>query len=263
MAIFIFILGLGLGWTANLLADRLPFHQGPSLPGCPACGARYDPLAWSGIAAFLFSMQDCSYCGRERALRWPLVELVFAVWSLFLLQVFPDPLEYLSALVLSFVFLILLITDIEHHLVPHAVTIPAILGMLVLGGLNPEKGWLKSSLGGVGGFLIVFGFYLLGALFTMVVSRMRGESVDEVAFGFGDVTLATLIGVAVGWPGVILAIFIGFMAGGIFSAVFIVVSKLRNAYVPFSTIPYGPFLILGGLLVYIGGRELFSSILLP
>jgi prepilin signal peptidase PulO-like enzyme (type II secretory pathway) len=262
MSVLVVVGGFVLGWIANLLADSVPFHQKPSLPHCPACGARYKWYAWSGTFTFVFQRRACRYCGRKRTLRWPLVELSFAGWCLFLLSIYSEPLAFASALLLSFSFLILLITDIEHHIIPHAISLPAIGIMLILRGLTPDVGWTKTLLGGLGGFLIVFGFFLLGGLFSLIVTRLRGEQVEEVAFGFGDVTLAALIGVAIGWPGVILAIFIGFLAGGIFSAMYLVITKLRGTYVPLTAIPYGPFMVLGGSLVYIGGRELFTSIFL-
>lgn len=262
MYLLAFLIGLFLGWIANLLADSLPFRQRPALPSCQACGAEHEPRAWLGISAFLLGVRSCAYCGRKRAIRWPLVEILFAGWVVFLWAFYQDPLELLGALFLSFVFLIILITDIELHIIPHSVTLPAIFVMIIIGGLMPDKGWIKTLAGGLGGFLIVVAFYFLGALFTAAMSRLRGEPLDEVAFGFGDVTLATLIGVAVGWPGIILAIFVGFLAGGLFSLGYIVITRFKGTYRPFSTIPYGPFLIIGGLLVAIGGRDLFTSILL-
>jgi len=77
---------------------------------------------------------------------------------------------------------------------------------------------------------------------------------EEVAFGFGDVVLAGVIGLAVGYPGITLALLLGIFAGGLFSLGFILVMVLRRRYEAFMPIPYSPFLILGGMVVYIAGR---------
>ena len=123
--------------------------------------------------------------------------------------------------------------------------------------LDPARGAIKTLLGGLAGLAIVMILYWMGGLFSRLVARLRGQELDEVAFGFGDVTLAGVIGLTVGWPGVVLALVLGILAAGIFSMGYVIVMTLRRRYSAFSPIPYGPFLILGALLVYFGGRGLF------
>jgi leader peptidase (prepilin peptidase)/N-methyltransferase len=64
--------------------------------------------------------------------------------------------------------------------------------------------------------------------------------------------LAGVIGLLVGWPGVWLALFAGIMLAGFFSAAFISTRMIRGRYTPFTPIPYGPFMVLGALMVYFG-----------
>ncbi len=104
--------------------------------------------------------------------------------------------------------------------------------------------------------------YLLGDVFAKSLARARGRSLDEVAFGFGDVTLAGLIGLIVGWPAVVLALLVGILTAGLFSLGYLIMMLARRRYTAFTPIPYGPFLILGASMVHFGGRELFQSILL-
>src|SRR5258708_14818774 len=63
------------------------------------------------------------------------------------------------------------------------------------------------------GFAIFFAMYLGGILFSTIMARRRGEPLDEVAFGYGDVMLATLSGFMLGWQALIFAIFIAVFAG--------------------------------------------------
>lgn len=161
------------------------------------------------------------------------------------------------ALLICTILLLITVIDIEHRLILHWVSLPAILIVALLGIVDPARGAMKILLGGAAGFGIVLGLFLLGELFSRWVARRRGEPLSETAFGFGDVTLSTLIGVAVGWPGVLLALMIGILAAGIFSLGYVLWMLLRGRYQPYLPIPYGPFLILGALLVYLGGRKLF------
>jgi prepilin signal peptidase PulO-like enzyme (type II secretory pathway) len=165
----------------------------------------------------------------------------------------PSPLFFWPTFLLSMYFLLVIVIDYEHRLILFVVTIPAAIILAVLGTLDPSRGPEKTLLGGLVGFVAVFGLYLLGGLFVRLVWRLRNQPIEEVAFGFGDVVLAGVIGLAVGYPGIILALLLGVLAGGLFSLGFILVMVLRRRYEAFMPIPYSPFLILGGMIVYIAG----------
>lgn len=190
-----------------------------------------------------------------------MAELGLAAWAAWLYAIDPTPIVFWPALLLSCIFLLILITDFEHRLILHAVTLPAALLMGLIGVLDPARGALKTLSGGAAGFLAVLGLYLLGGVFARLMGRMRGERIDEVAFGFGDVTLAGVIGLSVGWPGVIVALMLGVLAGGVFSLGFLVHMFLRGRYQAFVPIPYSPFLIFGALVIYLGGRTFLLDLI--
>ena len=148
-------------------------------------------------------------------------------------------------------FLLIIVIDYEHRLILFVVTVPAAIVLAVVGTLDPSRGPEKTLLGGLIGFLAVYGLYLMGGLFARLVQRLKKQPLEEVAFGFGDVVLAGVIGLAVGNPGIVLALLLGVLAGGIFSLGFLLVMVLRHRYEAFMPIPYSPFLILGGMIVYL------------
>ena len=86
--------------------------------------------------------------------------------------------------------------------------------------------------------------YLLGEVFVRQVSRRRGEPVTEVALGFGDVTLAGIAGLFLGWPGIAFGLILTIFAGGVFSLILVLVMLARHRYRAYSAIAYGPFLAL-------------------
>jgi prepilin signal peptidase PulO-like enzyme (type II secretory pathway) len=59
-----------------------------------------------------------------------------------------------------------------------------------------------------------------------------------------------VVGLAVGWPGVLVALLLGIFAAGGFSLGYLVWMAARRRYSAFTPLPYGPFLILGALAVY-------------
>jgi leader peptidase (prepilin peptidase)/N-methyltransferase len=149
-------------------------------------------------------------------------------------------------------FVLIAVIDLEHRLILHVVSLPAAAAMAAIGILDPSRGAGKTLVGGLVGAGVVGVMYLGGIVFSRALARIRGRRLEEVVFGFGDVTLAALIGLTVGWPGIILALLLGVFAAGAYALVYLVESLLRRRYVAFKAIPYGPFLILGALAVYLG-----------
>ena len=262
----IVLLGLA-GWlcgiAVNLLADSLPRTRRLGRPHCPACTAPRPPSAWSSLLAIALRAGRCAYCGSRRGLRGPAVELIGIAGFGLLYAREARPAVLLPALLVGFTFFLIAIIDLEHRLIPNVIVLPAAVVLGAIGILDPSRGAVKVLAGGVAGAGSFYVLYLMGGVFARAVSRARRQPIDEVAFGFGDVTLAGLIGLIVGWPAVALALLIGILAAGVFSLGHVLVSLLRRRYSAFTPIPYGPFLILGASLVYFGGRALFQSILLP
>ena len=201
------------------------------------------------------------YCGAPIGYRVPIVEAAAIIWPLVLYTIDPTALFFWPTFLLSMYFLLVIVIDYEHRLILFVLTIPAAIFLAVLGSLDPSRGPEKTLLGGLVGFVAVFGLYLLGGLFARLIWRLRDQPLEEVAFGFGDVMLAGVIGLTVGYPGIILALLLGVLAGGLFSLGFILVMVLRRRYEAFMPIPYSPFLILGGMVVYIAGRTGFAQAL--
>ena len=263
MALIIALLGYFSGVVINALADSLPRSRRVELPVCLECGAPRQALAWSGLVAYASGRQDCEYCRTPRGYRAPIVEALATAWPLALFSIDPSPLFFWPTFLISMYFLLVMVIDYEHRLILFVVIIPAAIVLAILGSLDPSWGSAKTLLGGLVGFVAVFGLYLLGGLFARLIFRLRNQELEEVAFGFGDVMLAGVIGLAVGYPGIVLALLLGILAGGVFSLIYLVVMVARQRYTAFMPIPYSPFLIFGGMVVYIAGRAgLAQSLLL-
>ncbi|OGO16063.1 MAG: hypothetical protein A2Z14_12460 [Chloroflexi bacterium RBG_16_48_8] len=263
MSILVTFLGFILGVVINLLADSLPHYRRPKGFHCPACSAKKTPLAWSGVISFLTGNRECAYCGKLQEWRAPLVEITLAVGGYLIYRANPSYAVFISGLVILFIYLLIIVIDIEHRLILHIVSGPSALVVFLLRFLNPEPEFTETIVGGVVGFFSFLLLYFLGQLFAMVMGRLRGTQIDEVAFGFGDVTLAGVIGLTAGWPGVIVALILGIFLAGIFSFLFIIARMLVRRYSPFMPIPYGPFLVIGCLMVYFGVAKSLAMLLAP
>jgi len=144
-------------------------------------------------------------------------------------------------------FGLVVVIDLEHRLILHPVSLTCAVFGLIFGSINHEIP--RTIIGGVVGFGIMLVFYMLGNLFVNFLSRRRGEEIDEVALGFGDVNLAGVIGLLLGWPGVILGIFGAIILGGVISGIFLIVQMIRKKYEAYQALPYGPFLVISVVLL--------------
>ena len=160
---------------------------------------------------------------------------------------------FLAGALLVFVFILIAVIDIEHRLILWRVILPSAVAVGLTQGFI--RGWATTLEGGLAGYGIVFGMFLLGQVFSMTIAQMQGKPPDEIAFGGGDVNLAALAGLAVGWPAVLLMVLATVVGGGLFALGYIVVQTVRRRYNPYTAFPYGPFFILGAAAVYLYGHS--------
>ncbi|MCB9451699.1 MAG: prepilin peptidase [Anaerolineaceae bacterium] len=263
LAILIIFIGLIAGVVVNVLADDLPHYHRPRLPHYPD-GAARPVAAWLGITAFLLGKREYAE-GKKLSWRYPLVEIACVALMLITLSVQNGNPGEISDLQLMFwlaymaIFVLITVTDIEHHLILFSVIIPAgVLGILdailTPGQFEPDLG--RALTGGALGFGIFFVMYMGGFLYVYVVQKARGREITEVAFGFGDVMLATFSGLILGVEPLLFAIFITVVLGAFGSILFLVISGLRGKKEGmFVALPYGPYIIIGTLLMLLFRSE--------
>ena len=242
-----FLINLTLGWIGailvNYLADVLPNERKITAPKCNRCG---EHLSWK----YYILQNSCRHCGIKPSLRHKAVLILGLVFSGLLVQFPVESLGNYGAILWLVYFSVVIVIDLEHRLIMHAVSITGAGLGLIFGSLN--HGPLKTVLGGAAGFGIMLIFYFLGELFVRVLSKSRGEEIEEIALGFGDVNLAGVIGLLLGWPGIIAGIILAILIGGVVSGGFLVLQVLRKKYQAYQALPYGPFLVLSAVvLLYI------------
>jgi len=251
--------GLLAGWLINYLADVLPRTRRFSQPACNYCQT---PLS---LGKFL-SFGVCPSCGKPRHIRAWVVEIMAIVVS-FVLWFNPHVrLGYGVGFLLLIYFAVVFVIDMEHRLIMHPVSIVgAFIGLGV--GIYLH-GTLSTILGGLGGFGIMLVFYLLGIVFSRYRARRMSaagqEPDDEEALGAGDVILAGVLGLILGWPMIWFGLLVGILLGGFITipmllAMLIARRYKEDAWMVF--IPYGPFFLISAtLIVYLPN---LLSILVP
>ncbi|MGB8981679.1 MAG: prepilin peptidase [Anaerolineales bacterium] len=252
----ILIIPIFLGWLAGLFinyaADVLPRTRRFSRPDCIECQT---PFSWADY----LTLRACRNCSRIRSLRTWLVQVLAVAAFAYFWQFPPQVLGLPLALIVLIYFGIITVIDLEHRLILHPTSVfGAILGLLVGttidmrlhgNGVLPALG--TSLLGGFFGFGVMFLLYQFGAL----VARFRARKMqaagqagdDEEALGGGDVYLAGVLGLMLGWPLIWSVLLLGVLLGGLVSFVFILALLIRRRYTNqalMTFIPYGPYFIV-------------------
>jgi leader peptidase (prepilin peptidase)/N-methyltransferase len=249
MIIVSFILACIIGWLAgalvNYLSDILPVRRRLSVPLCLNCGDKF------AIINYLFWPRRCHNCEASRSPRASLVEFLFVILSVYLWYVPPESLGYPLGMILLIYFGVVTVIDIEHRLILHPVSMFGAVFGLALG--VHLHGIRETLLGGIAGFGIMFALYYLGILFVRFMSHKRGIEITEVALGFGDVNLSGVIGLILGWPGIIAGLIFAILIGGFISLLYLLIKVLRKQYRSDLALPYGPFLVASAVfLLYFG-----------
>ena len=240
------IIGWLAGWLVNYLAGVLPGTRRLSQPACVQCN---EPLEWKEYLLF----QPCKN-GHSRKVRAWIVQVVLLSASIYTWLNPPAKIGYIFGFTIIIYFATIIVIDIEHHLILHPTSIFGSLLGLITGTIS--HGISATLWGGLGGLLIMIGFYYFGILFTRIrARRMKSagqEADDEEALGQGDVILATVLGFMLGWPLIWLSLLLGILLGGFFSLLLIlwlVINRKYETNALMLFIPYGPYLVTGAYLI--------------
>jgi prepilin signal peptidase PulO-like enzyme (type II secretory pathway) len=226
--------GFCFGHLLHLVFDR--FYTGEALGGplfeCSSCRTAIGPLAVIPFATVVTARGRCPACGEK--MPWRSVVLPAGGAGLFALSylIFDEIGAGLLGGFFATIFLTLTLTDLERHLLPNRIIYPSIIVAIAFCWVWPEISVLQILVGGA----VAIG--LAGAMFLF--SLLFGAD----AFGLGDVKLIVLIGFVLGFPSVIVALFLGTILAGIVAGV-LVVTRIRSLR---DYIPHGPFLALGAVV---------------
>lgn len=251
MEIFLFAsIGLLLGAVINRLADNLPGRRSISgAPLCPYCGTPRPVLDQIATVSNLLWRGKCLNCGAHLPLRAPFVEIVNGLLFAFLWAHYGASTQLVLGLIYTLVFLLVFVIDLEHRLIFNVVMFPAIIFAAASSPIS-KMGWKLALAGGVAAFILVYAIYYGAKLFA----RARHLNIQGGAFGQGDVTLATFMGLVTGLQNVFPALGLTIILGGAGAIGFIAYQFLRFRRIGFgAAIPYGPFFCIAGWYMMVFG----------
>jgi len=256
--------GLLIGSFLNVVAYRVPAGMSVVSPGssCPGCGAAIRPWDNIPLVSWVLLRGRCRDCAEPISWRYPLVEAVtgalFAVAALrFLPGVVEAPdvrhavagaFQLAAFLYLAAITVVLSAIDLDTHRLPNVIVLPsALVGAVLLGASSLVSGDLGPLASAGIGMTGLFVFYLIVALISP-----RG-------MGFGDVKLAGVLGLYLGFLGVgplLVGAFGAFVLGGLFGVALMLVRGGRR-----SGIAFGPWMFAGAWVGILAGPAVWQSYL--
>ncbi|WP_370249166.1 A24 family peptidase [Cryobacterium sp. HLT2-28] len=262
MAILIGMFGSVIGSFLNVVVYRLPLKRSIVSPpsACGGCGGPIRARDNVPVLSWLLLWGRCRDCGIKISARYPLVELGTAVffgavawWVLAgrAVQV-PTTTSETLAMILTLVALLYLaavsvalaLIDLDTHTLPNRIVLPAYpVGAVLLTSAAVaagEPGRLIGAIIGAGG---LFALYFLMAL------------AYPAGMGMGDVKLAGLLGLYLGWFGwgqLAVGAFSAFLLGGLFALVLLIARQANRK----SGIPFGPWMLAGAWLGIFYGEQI-------
>ena len=238
--------GLVIGSFLNVVIWRVPRGESVVRPPshCPGCGHEIRPRDNVPVLSWLLLRGRCRDCGTGISVRYPLVEAGTAVvFGVLTLAIGLEP-DLPAFLYLGAIGVALAMIDIDVKRLPNAIVLPSypVAAALLTVAAAVDGRWDDLLRAGLG-MVALYAFYFLLAL------------VYPAGMGFGDVKLAGILGLYLGWLGwaeVVTGGFLGFLFGGVVGGALVLVRRAGRK----SMLPFGPFMLAGAFVAILWGGAL-------
>jgi leader peptidase (prepilin peptidase)/N-methyltransferase len=223
--------GAVIGSFLNVCIHRLPLGSSVVWPAsaCPHCRRELSWYENIPVVSFLALRARCRTCQAPISIRYPCVEaLTSAMFVLAWWSYGPGPL-LASRLVFGCALIVLFAVDLEHHLLPNAITLPGIVAGFAFSFVT-EPGWVASLVGILAGGGVL---YLVAVVYFWVR--------HEEGLGMGDPKMLAMIGAFLGWRLTLLTLMLASLSGTVIGLAMIAAGRGSMKY----ALPFGTFLAIG------------------
>lgn len=234
------VTGLVFGSFLNVCVWRLPLGLSVVAPAsyCPACERKLNWWELVPVLSYLALGGRCRTCRSRISPVYPLVELATA--GVFAASVLTWGLSPRAAAAVIFGCLLIVggMIDALHRIIPDRITLPGMVAGLLLSTFSPEVGLVSAIVGLASG-----GGLLLG------IAMATGGGM-----GGGDIKLGAMMGAFLGWQGLLVALFLGFVIGAVFGGALLLTGRKGRR----DLMAFGPFLAVGGLVATFWGQAIIN-----
>jgi leader peptidase (prepilin peptidase) / N-methyltransferase len=234
--IFLFtiaFISLFIGSFLNFIIYRLPH--------CPGC--KHTILPWHNIPllSYFWLKGQCAYCKAVISSRYPIVEGITCLVSVYIAWQFGVSLQTLAALIFTWIGICLTFIDIDSHLLPDQLTLSLLWLGLFFSLFTVFSNSQDAIIGGIIGYLIF-------ALVQMIFGALTGKT----GMGQGDYKLLAGMGAYLGWQAVPAIILIASLSGVLCTLTHMIIKKQYKS----TPLPFGPYLVIAGWIMLVFGDEI-------
>ena len=248
LAALVCVCGLVIGSFLNVVAWRVPNGQSIVRPpsACPKCGHEIRARDNIPVISWLLLRGKCRDCANPISATYPITEAITGVLFLLVFLKFGLGVEFVAYAYLAALAVVLTRIDLAVHRLPDVLVLPAYPILLSLFALECAitGEWWPLATAAIGGALL-FALYFVAAL------------IYPGGMGFGDVKLAGVLGIALGWLGwgpLVIGAFSAFLLGGVVGIILIAARKAGRR----SGRPFGPFMFGGAAIGIAFGTQIWN-----
>jgi leader peptidase (prepilin peptidase)/N-methyltransferase len=236
--------GLCIGSFLNVCIHRLPRGESVVSPGsrCASCGTAVRWFDNLPVISYLLLGGKCRACGATYSARYLAVEVLTGVVFGVTAAVFAPDLLLIVRLIFGAMLIALFFIDLEHQLLPDAITLPGIV-MGVATSAFAGPGLMSSAAGAA-----------LGAVILLAIRWVWKRATGVDGMGLGDVKMLAMIGAFLGWQQVWLVLFVASLTGAVVGVAIASAGKGSMK----TRLPFGTFLAVAALLSSLWGEPVIS-----
>lgn len=266
----IFAFGSAVGSFLGVVVDRLASKESIwfGRSHCDHCRHNLYPLDLIPVISYFILGRKCRYCHKSLSWFYPVIELitglVYLASAYAVLQLSPWLIhQYRYFVVVLYYFLlfgsliVIFFADIKYGIIPFKLVLFALVVTLLWDIYHTYLKFSPLELQMLGLqfniFSIILSAICASGFFFLLYLITKGRGM-----GFGDVVYAFLMGFILGYPRVVLGLYIAFVTGAIVSIVLVLLKKKKFKG---GTIPFGPFLVFGTFASLLWGSMLIESII--
>ncbi len=216
------------------------------------------PIAWHDnipLLSYFLLKGRCRYCKKKISLQYPLLELMTGIEFVWVYLLVRQNLNFFSQfegfysfillvfwLFLGALMLMILWSDFKYQIIPDsAIMLGVFLALGKYYFTYLYTGYIAWSF--IPASLGAFFFFLAIILIT-----------GGKGMGFGDAKLAFVMGLLLGFPGILVAIFLAFLTGGLTGVILLLSGKKKLK----EAVAFGPFLVFGFFIAQFWGKKILN-----
>lgn len=215
----------------------LPFSH------CPSCKKTIRPWHNIPILSYLLLRGRCHHCRAPISVRYPLVEALTCIMSLYVAWRFGVSIQTLAGLLFTWFCICLTFIDLDYQLLPDQLTLLLLWIGLYFSLYHVFVDSHDAILGAIIGYLV---FCLTQLLFGWVTGK--------TGMGQGDFKFLGALGAFLGWQMLPLIILIASVSGVMFAIITMIIRRNFKS----TPLPFGPYLAVAGWVSLLWGNDMMQ-----